>query len=373
MKDVLGIVNNTKEEASLGQLIKGRSLATIPFGGRYRLIDFYLSNMVNSGIENVGILVKKNYRSLLGHVRSPKEWDLDRKNDGIFILPPDNENQQHWGNVRGDLEVLLGNLDYIIRSKQKYVLITSANIICNIDYQEAIEFHKTNKNDITVIYKTLKSSIKDVLDYTQVKTDADNKVTLMAKNPNGVDGGKVSLESYIMEKSMLMDIIYECIGRGEYDLVEDGIIRNVKNYKVYGHEFKGKVFNINSIQNYYESSMRLLDKEVWNELFFKAKPIYTKMKDLAPVKYGADSDVSNTLVANGCIINGKVKNSIIFRNVKIEKGARVENSIIMQNTVIEKDSVLENIIVDKDCFISKEQTFKGSKEYPIVIEKNTII
>ena len=132
MKDVLGIVNNTKNEERLGQLIKGRSLATIPFAGRYRLIDFYLSNMVNSGIENVGILVKKNYRSLLGHVRSPKEWDLDRKNDGIFILPPDNENK-NWGNVRGDLEVLQGNIDYIIRSKQKYVLMTNANIIYNIE------------------------------------------------------------------------------------------------------------------------------------------------------------------------------------------------------------------------------------------------
>ena len=372
MKDVFAIVNNTKEEASLGQLIKGRSLATIPFAGRYRLIDFYLSNMVNSGIENVGILVKKNYRSLLGHVRSPKEWDLDRKNDGIFILPPDNENH-NWGNVRGDLEVLQANLDYIVRSKQNYVLITSSNIICNIDYKEAIEFHKANKNDITVIYKTLKCSIKDVLDYTQVKTDNDNKVISMAVNPNEIDGGKVSLESYIMEKSILMDIIYECTGKGEYDLLEDGIIRNLNNYKVYGYEFNGEVFNINSIQNYYNQSMKLLDSNVWNELFFNTKPIYTKMKDLAPVKYGANADVSNSLVANGCVINGEVKNSIIFRNVRIEKGAKVENSIIMQNTVIEKDSVLENIIVDKDCFISKEQTFKGSKEYPIVIEKNTII
>ena len=372
MKDVLGIVNNTKNEERLCQLIKGRSLATIPFAGRYRLIDFYLSNMVNSGIENVGILVKKNYRSLLGHVRSPKEWDLDRKNDGIFILPPDNENQ-HWGNVRGDLEVLQGNIDYIIRSKQKYVLITSSNIICNIDYKEAIENHKANENDITVIYKTLNSSIKDVLDYTQVKIDGDNKVTDMSINTNEIDGGNVSLESYIMEKSLLMDIIYECISKGEYDLVQDGIVKNLKNYKVYGYEFSGEVFNINSVQSYYDHSMKLLDNNIWNELFFNTNPIYTKMKDLAPVKYGECSDVSNSLIANGCVINGEVKNSIVFRNVRVEKGARIENSIVMQNTVIDKGSVLENIIVDKDCFISRDQKFKGSKEYPIVIEKNTII
>ena len=372
MKDVLGIVNNTKNEDKLGQLIRGRSLATIPFAGRYRLIDFHLSNMVNSGIQNVGILVRKNYRSLLGHVRSPKEWDLDRKNDGIFILPPDNENQ-NWGNVRGDLELLQGNIDYIIRSKQKYVLLTSPNIICNIDYKDAIEYHKANKNDITVIYKTLNSDVKDLSDFTQVKMNDDNKITAMAIGDEKINGGKVSLESYIIEKGLLMDMIDGCLSKGEYDLVRDGIIGNLKNYKAYGYEFDGEIFNINSVQSYYDQSMRLLDNKVWNELFFDSNPIYTKMKDLAPVKYGEHSNVSNSLVANGCVINGKVKNSVIFRNVRIEKGAKIKNSIIMQNTVIDKNSVLENVIVDKDCFISKNQEFKGNKEYPIVIEKNTII
>ena len=372
MKDVFSIINNTKEENKLGQIIKGRSLATIPFGGRYRLIDFYLSNMVNSGIQNVGILVRKNYRSLLGHVRSPKEWDLDRKNDGIFILPPDNEDQ-HWGNLRGDLEVLNANMDYIVRSKQKYVLITSSNIICNIDYTDAVKYHKANENDITVIYNTLNSSIKDVLAYTQIKIDDKNKVTDMEMNSNKINGGKVSLESYVMEKSLLMDIIYACISRGEYDLVKDGIIRNLNKYKVHGYEFKGEVFNINSVQSYYNYSMKLLDNKVWNELFFNPNPIYTKMKDLAPVKYGECSNVKNSLIANGCVIDGEVKNSIIFRNVRIEKGVKIKDSIIMQNTIIDKNSILENVIIDKDCFISKGNKFKGSQSYPTVIEKNTTI
>lgn len=371
MKDVLSIINNTKEENRLGKLIKGRSLATIPFGGRYRLIDFYLSNMVNSGIQNVGILVKKNYRSLLGHVRSPKEWDLDRKHDGIFILPPDNENQ-HWNNLRGDLEVLQGNIDYIRRSKQKYVLITSANIICNIDYNEAVDYHKANENDITVIYKTLNSSIKEVLEYTQVKLDKNQKVIGMEMNTNKINGGNVSLESYIMEKSLLIDIIYSCISRGEYDLVKDGIIRNLEKYKIYGYEFSGETFNINSVQSYYNHSMELLDNKIWQELFFKS-PVYTKMKDLAPVKYGSTADVKNSLVANGCVIDGEVKNSIVFRDVRIEKGTKIENSIIFQNTIIDKNSILQNVIVDKDCFISRESEFKGSQAYPVVIEKNTMI
>lgn len=372
MKDVFAIINNTKEEDRLGLLIKGRSLATIPFIGRYRLIDFYLSNMVNSGIANVGILVKKNYRSLLGHVRSPKEWDLDRKNDGIFILPPDNENQ-HWNNLRGDLEILQGNLDYLIRSKQKYVLITSSNIICNIDYNKAVDYHKSNDNDVTVIYKDFKDTRNDILDYTQLNIDDNNKILGMDINTNKISGGRVSLESYVMSKSLLIDIIYECINKGEYDLVKDGIIKNLNRYKVFGYEFSGEILKINSVKSYYDNSMKLLDNENWCELFFEPNNIYTKMKDLAPVKYGKDSDVTNSLIANGSIINGEVKNSIIFRNVKVEKGAIIKNSIIMQNTVISKDAVLENVIADKDCFISKDNKFKGSKTYPMVIEKNTII
>ena len=372
MKDVLGLINNTKEEERLSQLMKGRSLATIPFAGRYRLIDFYLSNMVNSGIANVGILVRRNYRSLLGHVRSPKEWDLDRKNDGIFILPPDSENQ-NWANLKGDLEVLQGNLDYIIRSKQKYVLITSSNIICNIDYNEAMKYHKENENDITVLYKTLDKNTEEILDYTQVNIDEDSKVVGMETNFSRINGGKISLESYIMDKSLLMEMIYSCISKGKYDLVRDGIINNLGKYKVYAHEFKGEIFHINSVQSYYDNSMKLLDNEKWNELFFNPNVIYTKMKDLAPVKYGKHSSVQNSLLSNGCVIDGEVKNSIIFRGVRVEKGARVENSIIMQNTIIDKDSVLEHMIVDKDCFISKNKELKGSDTYPVVIEKNTII
>lgn len=372
MKDVLGLINNTREEKNLDRLIKGRSLATIPFGGRYRLIDFYLSNMVNSGIENVGILVRKNYRSLLGHVRSPRDWDLDRKHDGIFILPPDNEDQQ-WGHLRGDLEVLQGNLDYLIRSKQKYVLITSANIICNIDYSDAIKYHKHYDNDITAIYKTLDGRIQDILAYTQIKMGDEKKVEAMETKSNKINGGNVSLESYIMKKSLLMDIIYTCISKGEYDLVKDGIIKNLSKYKVHGYEFKGEVFNINSVQSYYNYSMKLLDTDIWSELFCSENTIYTKMKDLAPVKYGKYSNVQNSLMSNGCVIDGEVKNSIIFRDVRIEKGAVIENSIIMQNTVIDKGAILKNVIIDKDCFISKEREFVGSETYPVVLEKNTIV
>ncbi|AFS77672.1 glucose-1-phosphate adenylyltransferase GlgD [Gottschalkia acidurici 9a] len=372
MYDVLSIINNTKEEKRLNDIIKGRSLATIPFGGRYRLVDFHLSNMVNSGIQNVGILVRKNYRSLLGHVRSPKEWDLDRKKDGIFILPPDNENQE-WVNLKGDLEVLQGNMDYLIRSKQQYVLITGANIICNIDYSKAVEFHRENNNDITVIYKKLDGDINDISSYTQIKIDKDEKIMDMEVNTNKISGGNVSLEMYIMSKDLLIDIVYGCTGRGEHDLVKDGIVKNLNKLKVYGYRFDGYSANINSIQSYYHHSMELLDVGIWKELFYKSGLIYTKMKDLAPAKYGKYSNVHNTVVANGCVIDGEVSNSIMFREVKIEKGGSIKNSIIMQGCKIEEGVVLENVIVDKDCYISKNQKIIGCLNYPIVVGKKTTI
>lgn len=371
MKDVLGIINNTKEEKRLDKLIKGRSLATIPFIGRYRLIDFYLSNMVNSGMANVGILVRKNYRSLIGHVRSPKEWDLDRKNDGIFILPGDSETQD-CNNFKGDLEILQANMDYIIRSKQKYVLITSSNIISNIDYSEAIKSHKLNENDITLLYKDLKNE-KDIEEYTKLEIDDENKVTDIYIYNNKSDSTKVSLESYIMKKSLFMKIINTCTTKGKFDLLKDGIKSNLNKYKISAYEFKGETFNINSVQSYYDNSMKLLENEIWNELFLNKNPIYTKMKDLAPVKYGKHADVENSLISNGCIIDGEVKNSIIFRAVKVKKGAVVENSIVMQNTIIESDSILKNIIVDKDCYISKGKQLKASERSPLVVGKKTII
>lgn len=372
MNNIIGIINNTKEEKNLGDITKNRSVATIPYGGRYRLIDFHLSNMVNSGIQNVGILVRNNYRSVISHIRSPKEWDLDRKNDGIFILPPDNENRV-WMNLRGDLEVLKGNMDYIVRSKQEYVLITDAKIICNIDYNEFIDYHIENKNDITVIYKNSQDDVKDILSYTQVQLGENNRVTNMEVNTNKINGGNVSLEMYIMSKELFTDMTYACVGRGEYDLVKDVIIKNLDKLKVYGKEFKGHIANINSVKNYYRHTMELLNEDIWQEMFFSNGSIYTKVKDLAPTKYGVYSNVKNALTANGCVIDGDVSGSIIFRNVNIKKGCVIKDSIIMQGTEIDEGAILENVIVDKDCYIGKNQKIIGSKGYPIVIEKKTIV
>lgn len=372
MNDVIGIINNTKEEKNLDNIINGRSLATIPFGGRYRLIDFTLSNMVNSGINNVGILVKKNYTSLIGHIRSPKEWDLDRKKDGLFILPPDNENVQH-GTVKGDLEILNCNMNYLIKSRQKYVLISGANIICNIDYAEALKYHRENKNDITVIYKKFEKGSLDCPHCTEIKIDENKRILDMKLNSKKTSFLNMSIDMYIMKKELLIEIIKDCISKEEYDLLEDGIIKRLKDLNVYGYEFIGYAGSIRSINHYYKHSMDLINPEIWRELFFKSGTIYTKIKDLAPSKYGKDSSVKNSLVSNGCIIDGIVENSVIFRGVKIEKGAVIKNSVIMEDSSIEEGAILQNVIIDKDSLITRDKKLIGNEDYPVAIDKRTII
>lgn len=371
MNDVLGIINNTKEAKNLNALIKKRSLATLPFGGRYRLVDFHLSNMVNSGIYNIGIAVKQNYRSLMGHIRSPKEWGLDLKKDGIFVLPPDNSDSE-WGNLRGDLEILKGNIDYFRRSTQKYVLLAHPNIICNIDYREAVKHHKDSGNDITVIYREVdEEDIRDIGSFTQLKLDEDENVMNIETSSNKMKSEKISMEMYILEKSLLEDIIYSCTGKGEYDLLRDGIINKFYKYKIGGYRFEGEFMSIDSVEGYYKNSMRLLEKNIRDDLFLSRGEIYTSVKDLAPVKYGQEANLRNSLVANGSVVDGEVEGSIIFRGVRIGKNVSIKNSIIMQGSVLEEGVTLENVIVDKDCVIGKHNRLIGSPNYPVIVEKKS--
>lgn len=373
MNGLLGIVNNTKEGRELNSIIKKRSLSTVPFGGRYRIIDFHLSNMVNSGIFNIGIMVKKNYRSLMGHIRSPKEWGLDLKKDGIFVLPPDNEGRE-WGSLRGDLEILEANRDYLKRSSQEYVVMVNANMICNIDYKSALDHHRDMKNDITVIYKKVREDeLCRVQDFTQVKLDEDEKVKSIEGGGDVLKADAISMEMYIMKKSLLEEIMDSCIARGEYDFLKDGIINKSYKYKMGGFEYTGEFMNIYSVNSYYRNSMNLLKKEIREDIFMGRGTIYTTVKDSPPTKYGCGASVKNSLIANGAIIDGVVENSIIFRDVKVAKGVTIKDSIIMQGTSIEEGVELESVIIDKDCRINSKTKLVGSPDYPVLIEKNTSI
>ena len=372
MKNVLGLINLHENEDFMRELTRHRSLAGVPFAGRYRLIDFVLSNMVNSGIQNVGILVPNKYRSLMDHLRSGKEWDLARKRDGLFILPPTHAHYA-MGICKGDLEHFHNHLDYIKRSSQQYVLIAGSQMVCNMNFRQAFQFHLDQGADITVLYKPNASCSADFPRPTAVRCQGDQVVDMEVNPGSALAGGDISMEMYIMSKNRLIKLVEGCISRGETDFVKDGIIKNIGRLNIQGYGHNQFVAKINSIQSYYRHSMDLLRPEVWRELFVKSGPIYTKVKDEAPANYRKEAQVTNSLVANGCIIEGQVENSIIFRGVRIHKGVHIRNSIIMQKCEIRDKSVLESVICDKEVHITEGRSLKGERNYLLVIEKGMVI
>jgi glucose-1-phosphate adenylyltransferase len=326
--NMLCIIDATTYSESLHDLTSYRSLAALPFLGRYRLIDFPLSNAVNSNITNVAIVTRYHHRAILDHLGSGKSWDLDRKNDGLFLFPSELYTDYDYTH---SLRILSNHVDYLKRSSQEYVVLTNCYTICYLDYEKILKFHLNHKQGVTSIV---------------------NK-----GNP---------LDIYLIRKDLLIELIEGCSftnGESVYEILYKG------NAKVTFEEYEHSDFvaQINSLDSYFESSMQLLKPENWKQLFKYAKPIFTKVKDEPPTFYGENSSVSNSLIANGCVINGVVENSIIFRGAVVEEGAIVRNSIIMQRGKVLNSSVLEKLIIDKDIIISNENNFDN--EYPKIIPK----
>ena len=373
LKNVMGLINLHESHESFREITKHRPLAAIPFAGRYRLIDFVLSNFINSGITNVGILSAGNSRALSDHIRSGKEWDLARKRDGLFLLP-----SWQTGAVQGsfpsDLTDFFSNLDYIKSSRQRFALLSGSRAVCNINYEAAYYYHLEKKADITVLYKEYTSAeAKSLSGVTMFKTAGDGRVVDMEVCPVNTHSSKLSLEMYLMDRHLLVDLIDASVSRGGTNFARDCIMKNIENLKIYGFPFNGYLARIDSLQNYFNHSMKLLTPEIWQEIFFANGSIYTKVKDEAPAKYQRDAVVTSSLVANGSVIAGNVENSILFRGVKVHKDARVSNSIVMQKGEIGPGAVIENVIFDKDVKITAGKKLKGELNHPIVIEKGTVI
>lgn len=366
----MGIINLNDSPEILTELTRNRPLAAVPFGGRYRLIDFILSNMVNSGIQNVGILVQDKYRAIMDHLRSGKEWDLARKRDGLFILPPGKTS--FGGSYRGNIDNFYNNLDYIESSRQQYVLIAGSHIVCNLNYNKLFKFHQEVGADITVMYKE-EDSDEDFMEQTILACAHDGRLTDISINFSTNRSQKISMEMYLIEKNLLVKLVKECQARGGMDFVKDILIKNIDTLKIYAYPYKGYVARVDSLKGYYKHNMELLKPEKWEELFFKSGLVYTKVKDEAPVKYKENAKVSNIMIGNGCVIEGHVENSILFRGVTVGKGAYIKDCIVMQRCIIGENTILENVICDKNVTITGGKWLKGEKQYPMVIEKGAVI
>ncbi|MUG72687.1 glucose-1-phosphate adenylyltransferase subunit GlgD [Paenibacillus validus] len=366
---MMGVINLVNEPDELEELTYSRCVASVPFGSRYRMIDFALSNMVNSGIGNVAVFTQHKFRSLMDHLGSGKEWDLDRKRGGLFILPA--VLHETTGMARGDLFQFYNHRDYFYRGREEYVLITRSHMVCNIDFNEVLDYHLEKNADITVVYK--KAEETEYAKFRRMAVKDDGKVTLMEDQSGRLRTDNISMEMYIMSKELLLDMVESCLAQGYDHLVRDGIMKNIDKLSVYAYHHQGYTGIVNTIQSYYKHSMQLLNPKVWRELFFQRNLIYTKVKDEPPARYAENAHARNALIANGCMIEGKVENSILFRGVKIRKGAYVKNSIILQNCEIEENVIIENAILDKDVFINRGRVLTGDKQAPFIASKTKVI
>lgn len=370
MKRMMGIVNLVNEPDDLEELTYTRCIASVPFGSRYRLIDFILSNMVNSRIENVSVFTQHKYRSLMDHLGSGKEWDLDRKQGGLFLLPA--VTHEMSGMSRGDLFQFYNHRDYLYRGREEFVVIARSHVVCSIDFNDLLNEHLDKNADITVVYA--KSAEDECSSFRRLAVKEDGQITVIEDHTGRLRTDNISLEMYVMSKGLLLDMVESCLAQGYDDLVRDGIMKNIGKLGLYGYLHRGYAGIVNTVQSYYKHSMQLLHPSIWRELFFRQnRPIYTKIKDEPPARYAENAHARNALIANGCVVEGKVENSILFRGVNIRKGAYVKNSIILQNCEIEENVIIENAILDKDVFISRGRVLTGDKQAPFIASKTKII
>ncbi|NBI28052.1 glucose-1-phosphate adenylyltransferase subunit GlgD [Chengkuizengella marina] len=368
MKNVMGIINLVNEIDQLEELTYNRCIASTPFGGRYRFIDFILSSFVNSGIHKVCMFTHTKYRSLMDHLGSGKEWDLDRKQHGLRVLPPLFEEPKE---IRGDLHYFYGHRDYFFRSNEEYVILTKSHMICNIDFDPILKFHKDHKAQITLLYKDIKDEQFSLA--RPIKVSSDQTVTSMLDHQINATNDQISMEMFLMKKDLFLDLVETSIASGWKDFIEDAVIKNLDILNVYGYKFTGHLGIMNTVQSYYKNSMDLLNMSLYQTLFQQSYSIYTKTKDEAPATYKSNALVSNSLVTNGCIIEGTVENSILFRGVEVGKGARLKNCIIMPNSVIQQNVILENVILDKHVIVNMDKEIIGDPKTPYIAEKLKVI
>ena len=365
MKDTLGLIFAYQREELMKALTQKRALSSIPFGGRYRIVDFALSNMVNSGITKVGVITRNSYQSLMDHLGSGKEWDLNRKNDGLYLLPPFNQSEGY----RGKMEALLNANDFIRKSNCEYVVLATADNICNMTFDEALEYHKAKEADITIIYKNGQFERQDENeDSTFITTNEDGRVVDVAVNPI-VGRENLSMGTIIIGKALLETLIRECASHNMYSFHRDVLQKRVNDLKIYGYEYSGFYAKIDSIASYFEANMDLLNEDICEALFYQNEQIFTKIRDEVPTLYQNGASVKNSLVADGCVIEGEVENCIIGRGVTISKGCKIKDSIILPETFVGEDTVIKHAVVDKKVIIQNVKQIVGNDERLVYIKR----
>lgn len=374
--EALGIIFPNSYDSLVPELVTERLMASIPFASRYRMCDFMISSMVHCGIDNISILVRKNYHSLMDHLGSGREWDLTRKNGGLNIVPPYAQKQVKM--YEGSIEALESIRGYLKKQNEKYVIMTDSNIAVNFDFNDLLHAHVKSGADATVVYRKqeipkplLRTSTETVDMYYALGINGDH-VSKIYVNPTERGEMNFCLNIYVMERELLIRMIDDAYVHGYTNFVRDILERQIEHLDVRGYCYDGYVAQIHDMKSYFEENMKLLKEENLNALF-SGNQIYTKIRDDNPTRYINGSKAKNVMVADGCVIEGEVENSILFRGVHIGKGAKVKNCVLMQDTVVEDNASVEYVITDKDVTITEGKSLTGNDSFQVFVAKGQTV
>lgn len=369
--NALGIIFPNTYDNLIAQLVNVRTMASVPFAGRYRMIDFSLSGMVNAGIENVTVLVKKNYHSLMDHLGTGREWDLTRKHGGLNIVPPFSRAS---GKVyHGRVEALGTILPFLENQKEDYVVLSDCNIASDLDFSDLLSKHVQSGADVTMVYERAEIPEELQTDNCTFTMDADQRLTELCFNNYRAGMQNLSMNVIVMAREELILMVRDALMHNYLYFERDILARSLSILNVQGYEYKGYRARVYSMKSYFDENMRLLEKENLDALFPPERPVYTKVRDEAPARYAMDCKVKNCLIADGCFIEGTAENCVLSRGVKISKGAVVKNCVLMQNTIVEADAELSYVITDKNVTITQGKKMRGDEAYPVYVEKHTTV
>ena len=371
--NALGILFPNSYDFLVPDLVGERLMASIPFASRYRLVDFILSSMVNCGIDNISVIVRKNYHSLMDHLGSGREWDLTRKNGGLNLVPPFAEKTVKIYN--GRVEALASILDFLKEQKERYVVMADTNLAVNFDFKALINAHMESGADVTIAYQESELP-KSFMEAQNIGTSfyytlgiEDGHVTKMKINACDAGIQNFSMNIYIMDRELLIDQINTAFVRGYVYFERDILAPQLNRLDVRAYRYDGYVARISSMKSYFDENMKMLDDANVSALFSGKNPIYTKIRDDHPARYINGSKAANIMAADGCVVEGEVENSILFRGVRIGKGAKVKNCVLMQDTVVEAGAEMEYVVTDKNVTITAGKRLKGVDTFPVYVAK----
>lgn len=373
MKNVMGLVFANIYDSSLGQLTNKRTLASLPFGGRYRQIDFTLSNLANAGVRHIGIVTQYNFQSLMNHIGSGEEWDLEMEEGGLEFITPFAMGVSN--NFRGKLEAIAAaSKGYLERAKEEYVVLADAAVICAINLEEVVRAHIDSGRDVTVVVKAGIANNEKQLDLA-VRLDEAGEISDMAVDYAAPADYLASMGIFVIRKDLLLASAEECVSHNRYRFEREFILRDWAEGKlsVGAYEFHNVALFNESTEEYFRNNLAIIDKNIRHSLYREGLTIYTKVRDQVPTYYGESCEIDDCIVADGCVLLGAAENSVFFRGVKLSTGASVKNCVVMANTEIGIGAHLEYCILDKDVKIGAGVKLIGTEDHPVILNRGDCV